>query len=651
VSAGSRLAGLCVAACAFLSLLVASGVAAAQSGPLTFGACASGQVAARKSGLQCAALDVPFDRANPGAGSVALAVQRVPASAPHVGTIVLLAGGPGQPALPAFEEFLAPLAREAALQGFELVAFDQRGTGQSQGLVCPRGGSLRGGLSSYIGTCGSALGATRSFYTSQESVEDLDALRQALGGTPLSLFAVSYGTRVAGMYAREHPQGVARMVLDSSVPTTGPLPLGSERIRALRRMLDEGACAGGACRSFSSDVYGDLTRLVAVLHRHPLRTKIYDARGRLRPARLSERGVLDLLVGLDVAPTVRELVPAAIVAAARGDARPLARLTSFLEPGRGGSGLAATIAAGGSLAPIFAPGALGEGSSAIEAPRRDSAISIALYAATSCIENELPWRPDSAPSGRAATLRSWLASLPAGTTAPFAPAAALPTSGLDVCLDWPATPPAPPAPTGLAATPTLILSGYDDLRTPYEQAVTIAGGYTDAQLLRIPDVGHSTVSQDQTGCARRAMIDFLASGQAPASCPGSGEAQALPLPPASLAKVAPAAARSRLAGRVAGAAAMTLEDLFGQTGFDGGGLRGGGWTIQRRGFALRRMIDVPGVALSGHVDVHARPGSRSLVISARLRVGGRLRGELTLRGRTLSGRLGGALVRAHLGAL
>ena len=30
-------------------------------------------------------------------------------------------------------------------------------------------------------------------YTSQESVEDLDALRQALGGTPLSLFAVSYG--------------------------------------------------------------------------------------------------------------------------------------------------------------------------------------------------------------------------------------------------------------------------------------------------------------------------------------------------------------------------------------------------------------------------------------------------------------------------
>ena len=32
------------------------------------------------------------------------------------------------------------------------------------------------------------------------------------------LFAVSYGGRVAGMYAREYPQGVARMVLDSPAP-------------------------------------------------------------------------------------------------------------------------------------------------------------------------------------------------------------------------------------------------------------------------------------------------------------------------------------------------------------------------------------------------------------------------------------------------
>ena len=89
----------------------------------------------------------------------------------------------------------------------------------------PGSRTAQGGLPSYLSACGTALGPTRAYYTSQESVEDLDALRQALGGTPLSLFAVSYGTRIAGMYAREYPQGVARMVLDSLVPTTGPEPL------------------------------------------------------------------------------------------------------------------------------------------------------------------------------------------------------------------------------------------------------------------------------------------------------------------------------------------------------------------------------------------------------------------------------------------
>jgi pimeloyl-ACP methyl ester carboxylesterase len=112
------------------------------------------------------------------------------------------------------------------MPGSELVAVDQRGTGQSEALQCPEVSELlNGGFASYLGECGIALGPTRAFYTSQESVEDLDSLREALGGTPLSLFAVSYGGRVAAMYAREHPQGVARMVLDSPMPLTGPDPL------------------------------------------------------------------------------------------------------------------------------------------------------------------------------------------------------------------------------------------------------------------------------------------------------------------------------------------------------------------------------------------------------------------------------------------
>jgi hypothetical protein len=62
------------------------------------------------------------------------------------------------------------------------------------------------------------------------------------------------------------------------------------------------------------------------------------------------------------------------------------------------------------------------------------------------------------------------------------------------------------------------------------------------------------------------------------------------------------------------------------------------------------MIDVPGVALSGTIRV-ARDTTGSLAITAHLTIRGRLAGELTLRGRTLRGRVGGALVHARLAAL
>ncbi len=640
MSARKRLAGLLLLACATLSALAPAG-ASAQSGSLAFAPCSATQLVVPSPGLQCATLTVPFDRADPALGEIALAVQRVPASAPRVGAIVLLAGGPGQPALPAFEGFLAPLAREPALRGFELVAFDQRGTGQSEGVQCLQAGvSLKDSPSQYLGACGTALGPTRAFYSSQESVEDLDALREGLGDTPLSLFAVSYGGRVAGMYAREHPQGVARLVLDSPVPLTGSDPLYRERLRALPRVLDEGICGAGACRSFSSNEYTDLTRVVRRLHRHPLRTRIYNAHGRLQSDSITESELLSLLLGLDVDQGVRELAPAAIAAAAHGDAAPLARLTHSLREEAPTSRLAAPLA---SIAyPAAAPlsrGPLNEDSDAAEAPESDSQNSIGLFAATYCAESELPWSSNSAPGGRAATLQGWLASLPAGATAPFAPVAVASGSVVAVCKDWPATPPAPAAPSGVSATPTLLLSGEDDLRTPYEQDLSVAAGYSDLQLLRIPDVGHSTVTSDGTGCAERAMIGFLSGGQVPASCQASREPQALPLPPASLAEVRPLRAHSPLVGRVAAAVALTLEDFYGQVGTSGGGLRGGHWQLSGSDVTLHDFMDVPGVAISGSITPKG---------AAHFTVSGRLTGALEQEGLIVTGHLGGAVVHLHL---
>jgi hypothetical protein len=95
---------------------------------------------------------------------------------------------------------------------------------------------------------------------------------------------------------------------------------------------------------------------------------------------------------------------------------------------------------------------------------------------------------------------------------------------------------------------------------------------------------------------------------------------------------------------------MTIEDLLGQTGFDGGGLRGGSWALQPHGYELHGMVDVPGVALSGNIRI-AGDTTSQLQITGHLTVRGRLRGKLTPRGLALRGRVGGAQVRAHLEAL
>jgi pimeloyl-ACP methyl ester carboxylesterase len=639
------LAGVSAFVCVALSLTMPSG-ADAQSSPLAFGKCASTQVVVPASGLQCATLDVPFDRSDLTVGSIALAVQRVPATAPGTGTIVLLAGGPGQPALPAFEAVLAPLAHDPALRGFELVAFDQRGTGQSEALQCPEPNeSLNGGLASLLGACGSALGPTRAFYTSRESVEDLDALRGALGGTPLSLFAVSYGGHVAGMYAREHPQGLARMVLDSPSTLTGTDPLNFARLHAMRRVLDEGICGTSVCSSFSSDVFADLTRLASALHHHPMRTRIYNARGKLQQATVTEAGLLRLLSGLDLSKGARALTPAAIAAAAHGNAVPLARLTSGLTPENHGSHL--TTATTLRTSPFTEE----DESINAQAPPSASGISLALFVATFCDESELPWSPTSPPNARPAALRGWLATQPAQAFAPFLPSTVLAGSALHLCMDWPATPPAPAPPAGISAVPTLLLSGDDDLRTPYEQTLAVAAGYSNGQLLRIPDTGHSTVTTDLTGCAKSAMIGFLTTGQAPASCPNSSEAQALPLPPTSLKQLPAATSRSRIAGQVANAAAITIEDLFGQTSFAGGGLRGGYWAQKPTGLVLHGMTDIPGVVLSGTIQVNNSSLTALPEISGHLTIHGYQTGTLALHDLTLNGRVDGTSVHAHLSAL
>lgn len=58
--------------------------------------------------------------------------------------------------------------------------------------------------------CGSKLGGARAFYTTTDTVADLDAVREALGIERLALLGISYGTYVAERYASAHPGAAPR---------------------------------------------------------------------------------------------------------------------------------------------------------------------------------------------------------------------------------------------------------------------------------------------------------------------------------------------------------------------------------------------------------------------------------------------------------
>ena len=130
---------------------------------------------------------------------------------------------------------------------------DQRGTGQSSPLTCPALStpSARSSLLEAGARCAGQLGAKRGLFRTADSVADIEALREQAGYARLTIFAVSYGTKVALAYAAAHPDRVERLVLDSVVTPDGPDVLQHSTFAAIPRVLGE-LCAGNACQGITA---------------------------------------------------------------------------------------------------------------------------------------------------------------------------------------------------------------------------------------------------------------------------------------------------------------------------------------------------------------------------------------------------------------
>ncbi len=543
------------------------------------------------AGFSCSQLAVPLDRSGAVSGTITLSVERrLAGPAPSPSAMIALAGGPGQPALP-FAQFAAQ-SMAAGLKARDLLVFDQRGTGSSDPLSCPafEGASIAAPDRVYQ-RCAEQLGPARGAFTTEETVQDIEALREATGYEKLVLYGTSYGTKVALEYAERYPEHVEALVLDSVVPTTGPEPFGIPTFEAIGPVIRE-LCSQQLCAGITSNPLGDLTELISRLHHHALGGSVYDGRGNRQTARLNELGLLGILRDGDLNPALRALLPAAIHSALHDDPDPLLRLQALAE------GLIPNVP---SSEPVHYGG---------------DEIDEALFAATTCEEAPFPWQRQAPAATRDAEALAFLRAQPAADFAPFDPATALESSVTQLCDRWPDASPPPPAVAPLPNVPTLILSGAQDLRTPTSNAREVAALIPDAQVEVVPFTGHSVVGSDLTGCAAKAVTAFFA-GKPVLPCTGARDVLApTPVTPTGLGSIRPPGGLSGRPGRTLVAVLDTLRDLGRQViaatlqagarlpnGASFGGLRGGYARLDATQVTLRAYAYVAGVQLTGSFSV------------------------------------------------
>jgi pimeloyl-ACP methyl ester carboxylesterase len=581
--------------------------------------------------VACAHLTVPVDPSGAIPGTITLAMRR---HRSPVGeskdAVIALAGGPGQSAIPfmsQFSQLLGPI-----LSTRDLIVFDQRGTGLSHPLSCAAFEHLKRSLTpSAVKICAGQIGQTRGLYTTADTVADIEAIRQAGGYEKLVLYGTSYGTKVAERYAQEYPTHVEALVLDSVVTPSGRDAFNERTFAAVGRILHQ-LCAARACAHITPEPVRDLASLVKRMGSGSVSGRFVNDQGHDEPARISTNDLLGILMEGDFDPILRAEFPAAVRSAVDGDTAALARLIARAQQGEEAEG----------------EENLSEG---FDTP---------LYYSTICEESVFPWSRSASPKARLGEAIAALRAQPSSVFAPFTPANALALSDVPMCASWPFASPGPEIDeTPLPNVPTLILSGADDLRTPTAGAREVAAQIPDAQLLVVPNTGHSVLGSDPTSCAQNALQALFAGKPVEQCKERTPPALALPtpLPPHDLGAVALTRGTRGRAARTLDAAVLTLADCSRQLlvalvaapsaeaalqgpSASAGGLIAGWCRIADGTQVLHDYSYVPGVTVSGKISAGA----------AKLRIGGSTaaRGTITIARGTLTGVLAGR--RVHLTA-
>jgi pimeloyl-ACP methyl ester carboxylesterase len=407
---------------------------------------------------------VPEDRKTSDGRRIDLFLAVVPAIADHPepDPLVFLAGGPGQAATESFVQLPQAFARISRHR--DIVLLDQRGTGGSHALDCDVPTDLelaRADVAALARSCLESLEANPRLYTTSVAVDDLEALRRALGYERWNLYGVSYGSRVALAYLRRYPAHVRSVILDGVVPPD--VALGPGISRNAQRGLDAifARCeADPACSQAFPELRLHVEALAARLEARPLELSLRDpATGSPTKLRLTRDRFAGAVRLLSYAPETASLLPLLVETAFRdGDFAPLAAQSLILER------------------------------------ELEESFSYGMQFAVACTE-DVPFASTDAKSTEA----TYLGSQPFRFLA-------------QICAEWPqGVRPADFRTPVVSDVPVLLLSGELDPITPPSDAARAAETLRRSRHIVAPGQGHSVAAR---GCIPRLMSQFVDAGSA-----------------------------------------------------------------------------------------------------------------------------------------